>query len=87
VLQDIFANLSQHPQAADFADFRARLDTLLVRLEEQIEKAVAGADKAGISMPENENSNRLLGAVRGLSKEPITSSKAGGLIGNRQRRF
>jgi hypothetical protein len=79
-LQDIFSNLSQHPEAADFADFRARLDTLLVRLEGQIEKAVAGADKAGISTSENENSIRLLGAFRGLSEELVNFAKQSGEI-------
>jgi hypothetical protein len=47
-LQDIFCNLSQHPEAADFADFRSRLDAMLERLEEQIEKAIAGGDQASM---------------------------------------
>jgi hypothetical protein len=81
-LQDIFCNLSQHPEAADFADFRSRLDAMLERLEEQIEKAVAGEDQASISTPENENSIRLLGAFRGVSEELVNFARqSGGLIG------
>ena len=53
-LQVIFGNLSQHPEAADFADFRSRLDAMLERLEEQIEEAVAGEDQASVSTRENE---------------------------------
>jgi hypothetical protein len=79
-LQDIFGNLSQHPEAADFADFRTRLDAMLEQLEGQIEKAVAGADEAGISIQENENSIRLLGAFRGLSEELVNFAKQSGEI-------
>jgi hypothetical protein len=79
-LQRIFGNLSQHPEAADFADFRARLDAMLEQLEGQIEKAVAVADKAGISIPENENSIRLLGAFRGVSEELVNFAKQSGEI-------
>src|SRR5215813_10956389 len=74
-LQDIFCNLSQHPEAADFAGFRSRLDAMLQRLEGQIEKAVAGADQAGISTRENENSIRLLGAFRGVSEELVNFAR------------
>jgi hypothetical protein len=74
-LQDIFCNLSQHPEAADFADFRSRLDAMLVRLEEQIEKAVSGEDQAGIPTRENENSIRLLGAFRGVSEELVNFAR------------
>ena len=79
-LQRIFGNLSRHPEAADFADFRARLDAMLEQLEGQIEKAVAVADKAGISIPENENSIRLLGSFRGLSEELVNFAKQSGEI-------
>ena len=79
-LQDIFCNLSQHPEAADFADFRSRLDAMLERLEEQIEKAVAGEDQASISTPENENSIRLLGAFRGVSEELVNFARQSGGI-------
>jgi hypothetical protein len=79
-LQRIFGNLSRHPEAADFADFRVRLDTMLEQLEGQIEKAVADADKAGISIPESENSIRLLGAFRGLSEELVNFAKQSGEI-------
>ena len=74
-LQDIFRNLSQHPEAADFADFHSRLDTLLQRLEEQIEKVVAGEDRASIATRENENSMRLLGAFRGVSEELVNFAR------------
>jgi hypothetical protein len=74
-LQDIFCNLSQHPEAADFADFRSRLDAMLERLEEQIERAVAGEDQAGIATRENENSIRLLGAFRGVSEELVNFAR------------
>jgi hypothetical protein len=79
-LQDIFCNLSQHPEAADFADFRSRLDAMLQRLEEQIEKAVAGEDQASISTRENENSMRLLGAFRGVSEELVCFARQSGRI-------
>jgi uncharacterized membrane protein YccC len=79
-LQDIFCNLSQHPEAADFADFRSRLDAMLERLEEQIEKAVAGEDQAGIATRENENSIRLLGAFRGVSEELVNFARQSGGI-------
>src|SRR5215475_3822044 len=42
-LQDIFRDLSRHPETANFADFRSRLDAMLDRLEGQIKTAVAGA--------------------------------------------
>ena len=85
-LQDIFCNLSQRPEAADFADFRSRLDAMLERLEEQIEKAVAGEDQASIATPENENSMRLLGAFRGVSEELVNfASLSGGIDWDRLR--
>src|SRR5262249_7029866 len=67
-LQEIFRNLSRRPEAADYEDFRSRLDGMLERLEGQIERAAAGADQAGISTRENENSFHLLGAFRGVSE-------------------
>ena len=79
-LQDIFRNLSQHPEAADFADFRSRLDAMLGRLEEQIKKAVAGEDRASIATRENENSIRLLGAFRGVSEELVNFARQSGGI-------
>jgi uncharacterized membrane protein YccC len=79
-LQDIFCNLSQHPEAADFVDFRSRLDAMLERLEEQIEKAVAGEDQPGIATRENENSIRLLGAFRGVSEELVNFARQSGEI-------
>jgi hypothetical protein len=79
-LQDIFCNLSQHPEAADFADFRSRLDAMLERLEEQIEKAVAGEDQASIATRENENSIRLLGAFRSVSEELVNFARQSGGI-------
>ena len=79
-LQDIFRNLSQHPEAADFADFRSRLDTMLERLEGQIEHAVAAADQASVSTPENENSIRLLGTFRGVSEALVNFARQSGGI-------
>jgi hypothetical protein len=79
-LQDIFCNLSQHPEAVDFVDFRSRLDAMLERLEEQIEKAVTGEDQAGIPTRENENSIRLLGAFRGVSEELVNFARQSGGI-------
>ncbi len=52
-LQDIFCNLSQHPEAADFSDFRSRLDAMMEQLEEQIKKAVAGEEQASIATRAN----------------------------------
>jgi uncharacterized membrane protein YccC len=74
-LQDIFRNLSQHPEAADFADFRSRLDVMLGRLEEQIKDAVTGADQASVATNENENSIRLLGAFRGVSEGLVSFAR------------
>ena len=79
-LQDIFCNLSQHPEAADFADFRSRLGAMLERLEERIEKAVAGEDQASMATCENENSIRLLGAFRSVSEELVNFSRRSGGI-------
>src|SRR5262249_45903837 len=79
-LQDIFGNLSQHPEAADFADFRSRLDAMLERLEGEIEKAIAGADQASISTRESENSFRLLGALRGVCGAVVIFAREGGGI-------
>jgi hypothetical protein len=79
-LQDIFRNLSQHPEAADFADFRSRLDVMLGRLEEQIKSAVVGPDQAGVATNENENSIRLLGAFRGVSEGLVNFARQSGGI-------
>jgi hypothetical protein len=79
-LQDIFRNLSQHPEAANLADFRSRLDAMLKRLEGQIEKAVAGANQASISTRETENSFRLLGAFRGVSEALVNFARQAGGI-------
>ena len=79
-LQDIFSNLSEHPEAADFADFRARLDAMLERLERQSEKAISDADRADLSTRENENSIRLLGAFRGVSEELVNFAREAGGI-------
>ena len=79
-MQDIFGNLSQHPEAADFADFRSRLDAMVERLEEQIEEAVAGEDQASLSTREHENSLRLLGAFRGVSEELVNFARQSGGI-------
>ena len=79
-LQDIFDNLSQHPEAADFADFRSRLDAVLERLEKQIEEAAAGHDEASLSTRETENSLRLLAAFRGVSEELVNFARQSGGI-------
>jgi hypothetical protein len=79
-LQDIFCNLSQHPEAADFADFRSRLGAMLERLEERIEKAVADEDQVSMAPCENENSIRLLGAFRSVSEELVNFSRQSGGI-------
>jgi hypothetical protein len=79
-LQDIFCHLAQHPEAADFADFRSQLDAMLERLERQSEKAVSDADRAGFSTRENENSIRLLGAFRGVSEELVNFARETGGI-------
>ena len=56
------------------------LDAMVERLEEQIEKAVADQDPAGISTRENENSIRLLGAFRGVSEELVNFARQSGGI-------
>jgi len=45
------------------------------RIEEQIEKAVAGENQESISTRENENSIRLLGAFRGVSEELVNFAR------------
>jgi len=79
-LQDIFCDLSQHPEAAEFSDFRSRLDAMLARLEGHIEKAVAGEDQAGIATRESEDSIRLVGAFRGVSEELVNFARQSGEI-------
>jgi hypothetical protein len=79
-LQDIFCNLSQHPEAADFTDFRSQLDALLERLEGRVENTVANADQTRISARESENSIRLLGAFRGVSEELVNFARQSGGI-------
>jgi hypothetical protein len=79
-LQNIFCQLAQHPEAADFADFRSRLDAMLEPLEGQIEKAVADPGPANTSRRETENSIRLLGAFRGVSEELVNFAKRSGQI-------
>jgi uncharacterized membrane protein YccC len=79
-LQDIFRNLSRRPEAADYGDFRSLLDGMLERLERQIEQVAAGADQAGISTSENENSFRLLGAFRGVSEALVNFARAAGAL-------
>jgi Fusaric acid resistance protein family len=74
-LQEILCNLSQQPEAADFADFRAQLDATLEALEKQIEKAITGAGQTSISTRESENSFRLLGAFRGVSEALVNFAK------------
>jgi uncharacterized membrane protein YccC len=77
-LQDVFLDLSQHPEAADYSDFRSRLDAMLGRLEEQIEKAVVAADQASVATNENENSIRLLGAFRSVSEGLVNFARRSG---------
>lgn len=76
-LQEILRNLSEQPEAADFADFRAQLDANLERLGGQIDKAIAGADQTSLSTRESENSFRLLGAFRGVSEALVNFAQAG----------
>jgi hypothetical protein len=85
-LQDILYTLSQHPEGADFVDFRSRLDTMLERLEGKIEKVLSGADQASISTRENQNSFRLLGAFRGVSEALVNFARqASGIDWSRLR--
>jgi hypothetical protein len=79
-LQDIFGNLSQHPEAVDFTEFRSQLNALLERLEGQVRDAVASADQASISTRENENSFRMLGAFRGVSEALVNFARRSGGI-------
>jgi len=79
-LQDIFRDLSRRPEAADYEDFRSRLDGMLERLEGQIAQAAAGADQAGISTRESENSFRLLGAFRGVSEALVNFARQAGRV-------
>ena len=79
-LQNIFCHLAQHPEAADFADFRSRLDAMLEGLERQSKKAVSQASRADLSTRETENSIRLLGAFRGVSEELVNFAREAGRI-------
>jgi hypothetical protein len=79
-LQNIFGDLAQHPEAADFADFRSRLDAMLERLEQQSKKAVSEADQGDLSTRESENSIRLLGTFRGVSEELVNFARQAGGI-------
>jgi uncharacterized membrane protein YgaE (UPF0421/DUF939 family) len=79
-LQDIFCNLSQRPEAANFTEFRSRLDALLERFEGEIEETAARAGQASKRARETEDSLRLLGAFRGLSEELVNFAKQAGGI-------
>jgi hypothetical protein len=67
-VQAIFARLASAPEAADFADYRSRLDAKLERLEARIAEVLERADEHGLSIEEGENMHRLLGAHRGVSE-------------------
>jgi uncharacterized membrane protein YccC len=67
-VQGIFDCLAVDPEAADSADFRARLDAKLAQLETHIEAALAGTEGSGLSIEDGENMYRLLGAHRGVSE-------------------
>ena len=74
-LEEILSNISQRPDAADFAGLRAQLDATLEHMEGQIVKAGAGADQTSVSMRESEDSFRLLGALRGVSEALVNVAK------------
>jgi hypothetical protein len=74
-LRKILSNLSQRPEAADFADLQAQLDATLERVEGKIGKAVAGGNPTNLSGQEHENSFRLLGALRGVSEALVDFAK------------
>jgi hypothetical protein len=67
-VQGILDKLASAPEAADFADYRARLDAKLEQLEARIEAALASADSSRLSIEDGENMYRLLGAHRGVSE-------------------
>ncbi len=67
----VLAKLADAPESADPADLRARLDTMLARIEQRIETAVNSADAVAVSSEDNENMVRLLGAYRGVSEALI----------------
>ena len=67
-VQAIFERLASEPEAADDADYRARLDAKLAQLETRIEAALAGTEGSSLSVEEGERAYRLLGAHRGLSE-------------------
>jgi hypothetical protein len=67
-VQAIFTHLASEPEAADFADYRSRLDAKLERLEARIAEVLERADERGLSTEEGENMHRLLGAHRGVSE-------------------
>jgi hypothetical protein len=53
---------------------------MVERLEERIERSVAGEDQASLSTRENENSIRLLGAFRGVSEALVNFARRSGGI-------
>jgi hypothetical protein len=67
-VQGIFDRLASEPEAADHADFRARLDAKLEQMEARIEAALASADGSRLSIEDGERMYRLLGAHRGVSE-------------------
>src|SRR5262249_42564228 len=65
-LQEILCNLSQQPEAADFAVFRAELDTTLERLEGHTRRGVGHTDQTRLTKKENDNLCLLLGRWGGV---------------------
>jgi hypothetical protein len=67
----VIDKLADAPEAADPAELRAQLNTILARIEQRIETVVNTAGEAAISAEDNENMVRLLGAYRGISEALI----------------
>jgi uncharacterized membrane protein YccC len=74
-VQAIFARLASEPDAAEFADYRSRLDAKLERLEARIAEALDRTGPRGLTTEEGENMYRLLGAHRGLSEALVGLAK------------
>jgi hypothetical protein len=79
-VQEIFACLATGPEAAEYADFRSRLDSRLERLEGRIEEALDHADDRSVSAEDKANMYRLLGAHRGLSEALVDFAKQAAAI-------
>jgi hypothetical protein len=70
-VQEVCGQFADHPETAEAASLRARLDAVLVRLERRVGEALDTIDEATVSAEESGNMYRLLGAYRGVSESLV----------------